>query len=80
MDLVGVLFLGNPFLLIQQIGEDWPKNLSQLAKLKTLINNPSFVRRVGQVKQVSFNLLNSTVKDFVKLLFSLLIKTITAGK
>ena len=37
---------------MQHIGEQWPRNLEQLSKLNDLINNPGFVRTVGQVKQV----------------------------
>nr|XP_009861238.1 glycogen phosphorylase, brain form isoform X2 [Ciona intestinalis] len=48
------LLLCNPGLadlIAEKIGEDWPKNLDQLRELTPLIDNPTFIRSIGQVKQ-----------------------------
>nr|CAB3265335.1 glycogen phosphorylase, brain form [Phallusia mammillata] len=48
------LLLCNPGLadlIAEKIGEEWPKQLSQLRKLEDLIENQAFIRSVNQVKQ-----------------------------
>ncbi|XP_076803647.1 glycogen phosphorylase, muscle form-like isoform X2 [Clavelina lepadiformis] len=59
------LLLCNPGLadlIADHIGEQWPRNLEQLSKLNDLINNPGFVRTVGQVKQENKMKLASFIK------------------
>lgn len=39
-------------LLLQKIGEDYVKDLSQLIKLHKFVNDDIFIREVSKVKQV----------------------------
>lgn len=42
----------SPVLLLQKIGEDYVRDLSQLAKLHEFVDDDLFIREVAKVKQV----------------------------
>lgn len=41
-----------PVLLLQKIGEDYVRDLSQLTKLHEFVDDDLFIREVAKVKQV----------------------------
>lgn len=49
------LFYCDPECLLQVIGEDYVKDLSQLQKLNDFVDDAAFIRDVSKVKQVETN-------------------------